>query len=95
MKLMTVRSTAIHAIGYDPEHLLLEVVFKAGGIYRYAHVPPQVVRQFLASPSKGRFFQDHIRGSYMMHRISRPKVGRRKRPKGKEGGEEHPMERIH
>ncbi|MGE3800840.1 MAG: KTSC domain-containing protein [Candidatus Kapaibacterium sp.] len=92
MKLMTVRSNAIHAIGYDSERLLLEVVFKAGGIYRYAHVPPQVVRKFLASPSKGQFFQNHIRGYYSMYRISRPKIGRRKRSRG---GEEHPMEQVH
>ena len=74
MKLITVRSDAIHAIGYDKERLLLEIVFTGGGIYRYVHVPPQLVMKFMRSPSKGRFFQKHIRGSYGMERISRKRV---------------------
>ena len=92
MKLMTVHSDAIHAIGYDRERLLLEVVFKGGGIYRYAHVPPQIVRKFFASPSKGRFFQDNIRGTFAMHRISRPRI--RRRGKGRTI-ERSPLERVH
>lgn len=71
MNLTTVNSQAIHAIGYDQELLLLEVVFSSGGIYRYAHVPPQVYLKFLHSPSKGRFFQKNIRGKYAVYRISR------------------------
>lgn len=73
MNLTTVRSKAIHAIGYDPELLLLEIVFSSGGIYRYAHVPPQIYRKFLLAPSKGGFFQKHVRGQYVAYRISRRK----------------------
>lgn len=76
MNLITVNSQAIHAIGYDRQNLLLEVVFGSGGIYRYAHVPPQVYLKFLESPSKGRFFQKNIRGKYAVYRISRLKVKR-------------------
>lgn len=71
MILHTVNSRAIHAIGYDPERLILEIVFTGGGIYRYAHVPPQVAGAFLRAPSKGRYFQDHIRGAYAMHRLTK------------------------
>lgn len=77
MRLTTVQSKAIHAIGYDQERLLLEIVFNSGGIYRYAHVPPQIFLKFLHSPSKGRFFQQHIRGVFAAHRISRRRVKRR------------------
>ena len=77
MILTTVRSDAIHAIGYDRERMLLEIVFTAGGIYRYVHVPPQLVEKFLRSPSKGRFFQKYIRGSYAMERISRKRIYQR------------------
>lgn len=76
MILTTVRSDAIHAIGYDRERMILEIVFIAGGIYRYVHVPPQLVEKFLQSPSKGRFFQKYIRGSYAMERISKKRIHR-------------------
>ena len=83
MILHTVNSQAIHAIGYDPERLILEIVFTGGGIYRYAHVPPQVARAFLGAPSKGKYFQDHIRGSYAMHRLT--KLRRRPSRRGRTG----------
>lgn len=76
MLLNTVRSQAIHAIGYDRDQMVLEVVFSSGGIYRYVHVPPQVYWQFINSPSKGQYFQRHIKGSYASQRLSRRKAGR-------------------
>lgn len=76
MTLQTVNSAAIHAIGYDAERLTLEIIFSSGGIYRYAHVPPQIARRFYDAPSKGRFFRQYIQGVYPMHRLSRLRVRR-------------------
>ena len=36
----------------------------SGGPYTYYGVPEQVYRAFLSAPSKGRFFNDHIKDRY-------------------------------
>lgn len=36
----------------------------SGGPYSYYGVPEQVYRAFLSAPSKGRFFNDHIKDRY-------------------------------
>lgn len=76
MKLETVQSSAIHAIGYDVEQRILEIIFNGGGIYRFHNVPPQVADQFLSTPSKGHFFLDRIRGRYPHERLGRYKQRR-------------------
>jgi hypothetical protein len=64
MKLETVESDAIHAIGYDDEVRVLELIFNNGGIYQYRGVPREVFEQLLRAESKGRFFQDNIRDEF-------------------------------
>jgi hypothetical protein len=71
MILETVHSTAIHAIGYDWDRNILEIVFTGGGIYHFANVPASVFMGLLRSPSKGAYFQEHIRGRYENRRLGR------------------------
>jgi hypothetical protein len=77
MKLETVESSAIHAIGYDAEHWVLEIIFTGGGIYHFHHVPPSIYRGFAASRSKGSYFQDRIRGRFRHERLGRFRQRRR------------------
>ena len=76
MKLETVESSAIHAIGYDASQRILEIIFTGGGIYRFHRVPPVIAQQFLNTPSKGHYFLDHIRGRYPHERLGRFKERR-------------------
>ena len=71
MILETVDSTAMHAIGYDWDRHILEIVFTSGGIYHFANVPASVFMGLLRSTSKGAYFQQHIRGKYMNRRLGR------------------------
>jgi hypothetical protein len=71
MILTTVSSNAIHAIGYDKDAQLMEIIFNNGGIYCYSEVPQQVFEGFLQSRSKGEFFQTRIRGAYPNWRLGR------------------------
>ncbi len=64
MILQSVESDVIHAIGYDPEIQLLEIIFNSGRIYQYREVPPQVYEQFMNAESKGRYFNENIRGEF-------------------------------
>jgi hypothetical protein len=73
MKLETVESSAIHAIGYEVERRELEIIFTGGGIYRFYNVPPSIAERFFSTPSKGHYFLDNIRGRYPHERLGRYK----------------------
>ncbi len=64
MILETVESDVIHAIGYDPEIQLLEIIFNDGRIYQYRSVPAEVFQGLKQAESKGRYFQENIRGEF-------------------------------
>lgn len=64
MKLVTVESSVIHAVGYDDEAEELEVVFNSGKTYRCVGVPQTVYEELLAAESKGRFMHANIIGVY-------------------------------
>ena len=64
MILETVESDFIHAIGYDPEIQLLEIIFNDGRIYQYRGVPKQAFEGLRQAESKGRYFQENIRDEF-------------------------------
>ncbi len=64
MLLETVESDVIHAIGYDAEIQLLEIIFNDGRIYQYRGVPVDVFQGLKRAESKGRYFQENIRDEF-------------------------------
>jgi hypothetical protein len=76
MKLVTVESSMIHAVGYDDEAEELEIVFNSGESYRYTGVPRSVYEGLLAADSKGRYLRAHVIGVYPEYRLSRRSDGR-------------------
>ncbi len=64
MTLETVESDVIHAAGYDPSIQLLEIIFNDGRIYQYRGVPREVYDGLMKADSKGRYFQENIRGEF-------------------------------
>lgn len=65
-----VRSRDIALIGYDRSTQILEVVFRAGGVYRYQEVPESVYHSFMAAPSHGTFFQRNVKDHYVHLKVS-------------------------
>ncbi len=60
-----VTSSAISPIEYDRPTAELWVWFNGGrGPYTHFNVPESMYHAFLAAPSKGSFFGEHIRDSY-------------------------------
>ena len=59
-----VNSSAISQIEYDDASNQLYVTFHETGTYTYYGVPKAVYEAFLAAPSKGQFYNDHIRDRY-------------------------------
>lgn len=64
MHMVRINSRAIRAVGYDPGSRRMKIVFAAGHDYDFCAVPPRVYENLLASPSKGRFYNEHIKGRY-------------------------------
>ncbi len=78
MKLETIDSTAIHAIGYDPDLHVLEVIFNTGRIYQFTDVPPEQFEALRQAESKGRYFSEHIRDTYPYWSFHVPGAWRRR-----------------
>ena len=47
---------------YDDQTRSLDVVTAAGGVYRFANVPPDVVEAFVSGGSPGRAFHGVLQG---------------------------------
>jgi hypothetical protein len=62
MKSLSSRDIAL--IGYDSESETLEVVFRAGGVYRYRQVPENLYQGLMTASSHGTFFQQKIKNQY-------------------------------
>lgn len=85
MQLETTNSRAIHAIGYDPERLLLEVVFNTGRIYQFVNVPPEEYTALRDAESKGLYFSSHIRDAYAYWSFHAPRQSVRRLRRGIDG----------
>lgn len=59
-----VLSTEIRAVGYDESCNVLRITFQAGHSYDYLNVPQRVYGWLLHAPSKGEFYNAHIRDMY-------------------------------
>jgi len=69
MNIKPVESATLTAIGYDDSQKLLQLEFRSQAVYRYAGVPGCVYEELMAAPSKGRYFNEAIRGHYAHSRI--------------------------
>ncbi len=63
-------SSTLASALYFPKGRELEVEFRSGEIYRYLDVPPQVYTELLAAPSKGNYYNFHIRKRFPFHQLS-------------------------
>lgn len=64
-------STAINNMDYqfNDGKPMLDIEFKSGGKYRYFDVPLSVFNGLANADSRGRFFQDNIRGQFKFERL--------------------------
>lgn len=69
MHRIPVESSMIDSIGYEKN--VLEVRFSNGGLYQYLDVPESVLAELMRASSKGRFFNQQIRGRYPALRLER------------------------
>lgn len=61
----SVDSTAVRSIDYNPKNGNLDIQYTSGSKkYRYPNVPPEVVTEFLDSPSKGKYLYYYLGPKY-------------------------------
>ncbi len=69
MRVATVESQTVATVAYDAARELLQLEFCSRAVYLYLGVPQAVHRALLEAPSKGRFFNQTIRGRFSYRRI--------------------------
>jgi KTSC domain-containing protein len=70
MRLTTVQSTTLATVIYDEVRMVLQLEFRSRAIYQYGGVPHGVHEALLRAPSKGRYFNQAIRGRFPFRRIA-------------------------
>jgi hypothetical protein len=64
MEMTAVRSSAIRAVGYDPSRMHMRIVFQQGHSYDFCRVPAHIYHGLMEAPSKGTYYNDHIKDKY-------------------------------
>jgi KTSC domain len=59
-----VHSSLLEAAAYHSQRATLELAFRTGAVYCYLGVPAQTYQQLLQAPSKGKYFNTHIRNCF-------------------------------
>jgi len=59
-----VQSSAISAIGYNPNSHKLTIDFKSGQTWEYDGVAPDHYDALMSADSVGKHFHEHIRGTF-------------------------------
>src|ERR1700730_5580328 len=57
-------SSTITSVEYDDDARELDITFTSGKTYRYFNVPLEIYAEFLDAGSKGKFFNDNIKGAF-------------------------------
>lgn len=64
MQMIQVNSSAIFAVGYDPQTARMQINFAQGHTYDFCRVPQHVYDGLMRSSSKGTYYNDHIKDRY-------------------------------
>ncbi len=65
MNRISVSSSNLRSVGYDPASSILEVEFRHGGVYQYFEVPEARYDGLMSAYSKGGYFDTFIKnGGY-------------------------------
>jgi KTSC domain len=71
MRRIPLESSTLASALHLPESRELELEFHSGEIYRYLSVPPQAYYELLAVPSKGGYYNSHIRNRFDFQKLAR------------------------
>jgi len=64
MDMTIVRSSAIHAVGYDHTTRRMRIRFQQGHSYDFCDVPEEVYRGLMDATSKGSYYNRYIKDRF-------------------------------
>ena len=64
MEMIRVNSSAIRAVGYDSPMQRMCITFEQGHTYDFCGVPLEVYEELMNAPSKGAYYNAHIKDRY-------------------------------
>jgi hypothetical protein len=70
MRVAAVESTTLVTVSYDEARELLQLEFCSRAVYQYFQVPAAVHQSLLEASSKGRYFNQAIRGRFPYRLVS-------------------------
>lgn len=70
MNRISVSSSNISSIGYDPTTQVLEIEFHDGSVYQYDGVPQPVYEGLMSASSHGQYFHQHIKDVYPYRKVN-------------------------
>ena len=70
MRVTAVESTTLVTVSYDDAGERLQLEFSSRAVYEYSNVPAAVHQLLLDASSKGRYFNQAIRGHFAYRLIS-------------------------
>jgi hypothetical protein len=62
-------SSTIKSVEYDDDARELDITFTSGKRYRYFNVPLEIYAEFLDAGSKGKFFNENIKGAFAFSEV--------------------------
>lgn len=62
--MISVNSSNLSAVGYNPTTETLSIEFHDGGLYEYHNVPQKIYEELMNSSSKGKYFHRFIKDYY-------------------------------
>ena len=63
-------SSTIKSVEYDDDARELDITFTSGKTYRYFNVPLEIYAEFLDAGSRGKFFNDNIKGTFAFAEVA-------------------------
>ena len=69
MNRQPVSSSLVKSIGYDRQTETLEIEFGSSRVYQYYGVTVDLYERLMQAPSKGQFFNTHIKNAYAYSQI--------------------------
>jgi hypothetical protein len=64
-RFQSVQSSTVRSVRYDHDTRALDITFIGGKTYRYLNVPLDVYVAFIGAKSKGEFFNDNIKDTFV------------------------------
>ncbi len=64
MQIKSVNSSAISAVGYDPQSGIMSITFKQGKTYDFCGVPQHIYDGLISAGSVGSYYNSNIRDRY-------------------------------